>query len=52
MLSVIISIVIGLAAQAGQSAIQWLQSPSGQNFLCSLGQHLGKEVYKYFKEQK
>ena len=52
MLEALIATVIALAAQAGQSAYQWLQSPQGQHFLKHCCYHLAKEVEKYFSQHK
>lgn len=47
----IINTIIQLAQQAGQSVMQWLQSPQGQHFLKHLGHEVAERVYDYFKDQ-
>lgn len=48
MLAGLIAAVGALAAAAGQNAVQWLQSPAGQEFLRHLGHHLAAELSKHF----
>ena len=45
----IINTVSQYAAQAGQSIVQWIQSPSGQHMLKHCGIHIAKELSKLIR---
>lgn len=51
MFAVIIAYITTTASAAGVSALQWIQSPAGQQYLHKYGHVLIHKVIQYFEEK-